>query len=109
MHTSKVKSKKAGQGQSAKLFSVLSSLFCSLLNRFMQDYKINVTQIEELQTISNTNELETIFARAKSAIVNGAKVILVRKEASGRENKFDEIDTLETLDAYQKGVFKYLQ
>lgn len=75
----------------------------------MQDYKINVTQIEELQTISNTDELENIFARAKSAIVNGAKVILMRKESSGKENKFDEIDTLEILDAYRKGVFKYLK
>jgi hypothetical protein len=74
----------------------------------MQDYTINVTQIEELQTINNTNELETIFARAKSAIVNGAKVILVRREVSGKENKFDEMDTLDTLEAYKKDVFKYL-
>jgi hypothetical protein len=75
----------------------------------MQDYTINVTQIEELQTISNTDELENIFARAKSAVVNGAKVILVRKEANGTENKFDEIDTLDTLEAYRNGVFKYLK
>jgi len=74
----------------------------------MQDYKINVTQIEELQTISNTDELENIFTRAKSAIINGAKVILVRKEASGKENKFDEIDTLDALESYKAGVFKYL-
>ena len=75
----------------------------------MQDYKINVTQIEELQTINNTDELGNIFARAKSAVVNGAKVILVRKEASGKENKFDEIDTPDTLEAYRNGVFKYLK
>lgn len=74
----------------------------------MNDYVINVTQIEELQMISNTDELEKIFGRAKSAVVNGAKVILVRKEASGKTNRFDEIDTLEDLDKYQKGVFKYL-
>ena len=74
----------------------------------MNDYKINVAQIEELQTIGNTVELETIFARAKSAVVNGAKVILVRKEASGKESKFDEIDTLDTLEAYRNNVFKYL-
>ena len=74
----------------------------------MNDYVINVTQIEELQTIRNTDELEIIFGRAKSAVVNGAKVILVRKEASGKSNKFDEIDTLEDLEKYQKGVFKYL-
>lgn len=74
----------------------------------MHDYVINVTQIEELQTIRNTDELENIFSRAKSAVVNGAKVILMRKDASGKANKFDEIDTLEDLDNYQKGVFKYL-
>lgn len=74
----------------------------------MNDFVINVTQIEELQTIQNIDELETIFGRAKSAVVNGAKVILVRKDASGKSNKFDEIDTLEDLDKYQKGVFKYL-
>ena len=74
----------------------------------MQDYKINVTQIEELQTLNNTDELETIFARAKSAIVNGAKVILLRKDASGKENRFDEMDTLDTLEVYKKAVFKYL-
>ena len=75
----------------------------------MQDYTINVSKIEELQTINNTDELEMIFARAKSAVVNGAKVILVRKEFSGKVNKFDEIDTLDALEAYKVGVFKYLQ
>ena len=75
----------------------------------MNDYTINVTQIEELQTINNTDELEIIFARAKSAIVNGAKVILVRKSASGKADKFDEMDTLDILEDYKKGVFKYLQ
>lgn len=75
----------------------------------MQDYTINVTQIEELQTINNTDELDTIFTRAKSAIVNGAKVLLVRKEASGKANKFDEMDTLEDLEKYRERVFRYLQ
>lgn len=74
----------------------------------MKDYTIDVTKIEELQTISNTNELELIFSRAKSAIVNGAKVILTRKEASGTVNKFDEMDTLEDLEAYRERVFRYL-
>lgn len=74
----------------------------------MTDYTINVTQIEELQTISNTAELETIFSRAKSAIVNGAKVILVRKNTSGKAAKFDEMDTLDALEKYKSQVFKYL-
>ena len=75
----------------------------------MNDYIINVTQIEELQTINNTDELEKIFTRAKSAIVNGAKVILVRKEVSGKTNKFDQMDTLEELEKYRQRVFKYLK
>jgi len=74
----------------------------------MEDYTINVTKIEELQNTSNTGELEKIFARAKSAVVNGAKVLLVRQEASGQKNKFDELDTLEDLEKYRVQVFKYL-
>ena len=74
----------------------------------MIDYTINVGKIEEYQTINNTDELEKIFARAKSAVVNGAKVILSRKESSGKMNKFDEMNTLEDLDEYKKQVFKYL-
>jgi hypothetical protein len=74
----------------------------------MEDYTINVTRIEELQTIQNTDELEIIFTRAKSAVVNGAKVILVREEASGKKNKFDEIDTLDGLEEYREKVFRYL-
>lgn len=75
----------------------------------MNDYTINVGQIEELQTINNTDELETIFTRAKSAVVNGAKVILTRKETSGKLNRFDEMDTLEALEKYKTQVFKYLK
>lgn len=74
----------------------------------MTDYTINVTQIEEYQNIENTGELEKIFDRAKSAIVNGALVLLVRKNAAGKAVKFDELDTLEELDTYKKQVFKYL-
>lgn len=84
-------------------------LFFARLCSYMKDYTINVTQIEELQTINNTDELEKIFTRAKSAIVNGAKVILVRKDSSGKANKFDEMDTLDALENYRKEVFKYLQ
>ena len=75
----------------------------------MTDYTINVSRIEEYQTINNTDELEKIFARAKSAVVNGAKVILSRKESSGKVNKFDEMDTLEALEIYRAQVFKYIK
>ena len=75
----------------------------------MKDYTINVAQVEELQTVNNIDELSAIFMRAKSAVVNGAKVILVRKEATGQANKFDEMDTLEELEKYRNRVFKYLK
>ena len=74
----------------------------------MNDYTINVAQIEEYQTIRNIDELEIIFARAKSTIVNGEKVFLVRKFADGRQEKFDEFSTLDELDQYKNTVFKYL-
>lgn len=74
----------------------------------MTDYTIKVNEIEELQTLNNTAELEKIFTRAKSAIVNGAAVILARKETSGKLNRFDEMDTLEALQKYKAQVFKYL-
>ena len=74
----------------------------------MNDYIINVTAIEEYQNVKNLGELEKIFDRAKSAVVNGVKVLLVRKEKNGKANKFDELDTLEELEEYRKQVFKYL-
>jgi hypothetical protein len=74
----------------------------------MNDYSINVTAIEEYQNVKNLGELEKIFDRAKSAVVNGVKVLLVRKEKNGKANKFDELDTLEELEEYRKQVFKYL-
>ncbi|MFL5773196.1 MAG: hypothetical protein ACJ75F_08560 [Flavisolibacter sp.] len=74
----------------------------------MRDYTINVSRIEELQTLKDTDELEKIFTRAKSAIVNGEKAILARKTKSGTEN-FDELSTLEDLQQYRKQVFKYLK
>lgn len=74
----------------------------------MEDYTINVTRVEELQTINNTAELENMFSRAKRAIVNGARVLLVRKEASGQSHRFDAIDTLDDLELYRSRVFRYL-
>jgi len=73
----------------------------------MQEYIIDVSKIEKLQTISNVNELNTIFERAKSTIVNGEKVLLVRK-SNGSLQKFDEFSTLEELADYKKTVYKYL-
>ena len=74
----------------------------------MREYVIDVSRIEELQNLKDTNELEKIFSRARSTIVNGEIVMLVRKDKSGTAQKFDEFSTLEDLDRYRKSVFKYL-
>jgi hypothetical protein len=74
----------------------------------MSDYVIDVARIEELQTLNDRHELEKIFLKAQSTIVNGEKVILVRKDKSGSSQKFDEFSMLEDLDRYRKTVFKYL-
>ena len=67
-----------------------------------------MTQIEALQNTRNTNALDKIFTRAISTIVNGEKVVLERREANGRTEKFDELTTLEALDEYKRSVYKYL-
>ena len=74
----------------------------------MREYVIDVAKIEELQTLNDRNELEKIFSKAQSTIVNGENVILVRKGRNGSSQKFDELSTLEDLTRYKKTVFKYL-
>jgi hypothetical protein len=74
----------------------------------MADYTINVTEIEELQTIKDMQSLDTIFSRAKSAVNGGGAAFLVRKKANGQADKFDEITTLEDLQRYKDWVYKYL-
>ena len=74
----------------------------------MQEFIINVTEIEELQTIKDTGTLDSIFEKAKRTIVGGGTVILVRKQADGKSEKFDEMSTLENLTTYKNWVYKYL-
>lgn len=74
----------------------------------MQEYKIDVSKIEELQTINNTRALDRIFKDAQSTIVNGEAVWLTRKNKEGQFEKFDELTTLEDLNVYKKSVYKYL-
>lgn len=74
----------------------------------MQEYIIDASHIEELQTISNRDELDKIFERAKQTIVNGESVILVRKQLNGKQEKYDELTTLDELSDYRKQVYKYL-
>lgn len=74
----------------------------------MQPYEINVSEIEELQTIVNRQKLDKIFAKAQQTLVGGETVILLRQSADGKREKFDEINTLEDLAAYKKRVYLYL-
>lgn len=75
---------------------------------FMREYVIDVSKIEELQTLNDKDELEKIFSRAQSTIVNGEKVLLVRREKNGKSEKFDEMSTESELEEYRKRVFRYL-
>jgi len=74
----------------------------------VKEFIIDVSRIEELQTLNDVHELEKIFSKAQSTIVNGEQVILVRKTLSGSTQKFDEISNLEELKQYRDTVFKYL-
>ena len=74
----------------------------------MHEYIIYVNEVEELQMISDNEELERIFTRAKSTIVQGESVILMRKDRDGTSNKVDELTTENELGLYREKVFKYL-
>lgn len=74
----------------------------------MSEYVIDVSRIEELQTLNDRDELENIFFRAKSTIVNGEKVVLVRKDKNGKSEKFDELSSEDELDQYRQRIFRYL-
>jgi hypothetical protein len=74
----------------------------------MEDYIINVGQIEELQMINDIAGLDSIFQRAKRMVIGGGVVALVRKQRSGQVDRFEEFSTPEDLEAYRKNVYKYL-
>jgi len=76
--------------------------------RWMRDYEINVTHIEELQTIKDLDALDRIFERAYKAVVGGAAVILLRHNGKGKGEKFDELTTENDLATYRERVYKYL-
>ena len=74
----------------------------------MAEYTINVSEVEDLQTISNVAELNKMFARAQSTVVQGGTVVLVRRTPDGPVYKFDEITTEADVENYKQMVFKYL-
>jgi hypothetical protein len=75
----------------------------------MADYIINVAQIEEYQMLNDRQALDAIFRKAQSAVVGGEVVALVRTTSNGQSYRFEEISTLEDLNAYKKNVYKYVR
>ncbi len=75
----------------------------------MADFIIYVGQIEEYQMLNDRQSLDSIFRKAQSAVVGGEVVALVRKNSNGTEYRFEEISTLEDLNAYKKNVYKYVK
>lgn len=81
-----------------------------VLNRMskMTEYTINVNEVEDLQMTNGTVDLEQMFTRAKSTVVQGGSVVLTRRFADGSIEKFDQLSTEADLEAYRENVFKYL-
>lgn len=74
----------------------------------MQEYTINVSKVEELQMLNDTDELDRMFTKAHSTVVQGGRVALLRQNADGSAFEFDEITSEEDLKQYKHEVFKYL-
>jgi hypothetical protein len=74
----------------------------------MQEYIIQVNKIEELQMLKDHDELERIFLKAKSTIIQGEAVVLVRLNPGGAEHKVDEFTTEADLQSYREKTFQYL-
>jgi hypothetical protein len=77
-------------------------------NSTMLELTINVSQVEEWQTIQNIDALDQVFTRAQRVITGGGTVELVRQQSDGTSYKFDELSTIEELQVYKKSVYKYL-
>ena len=75
----------------------------------MSEFIINVGKIEELQIINDRTALDAIFYKAKTTIVGGEPVALVRDNRSGQSYRFEEITTLNDLEDYRKNVYKYVK
>lgn len=74
----------------------------------MFEYIIDVSEIEELQTIENKDALDIIFSKAERTVIGGGIVTLARKTQDGKTSKFDEISTEADLAQYKESVYKYL-
>lgn len=72
----------------------------------MEDYVIDVSEIEELQIISNVAALDIIFYKARKIVISGGIVVLERKNRDGSSDRFDSFTTEEEIDDYKNRVYK---
>jgi hypothetical protein len=75
----------------------------------MEEFIISVGKIEELQMLNDKSALDAIFFKAKTTIVNGEKVALIRETRSGEKYRFEEISNLSDLEDYKNNVYKHVK
>ena len=75
----------------------------------MDDYLISVGKVEEWQMTNDIAALDVVFERAKRALVGGGIVALVREQRSGEVYRVEEFSTLEDLEKYKSGVYRWLK
>ncbi len=74
----------------------------------MINYTIDIGVVEELQMLKDIAELERIFLKAKSSVIQGGTVILSRRNFDGSFSTTEEISSEADLINYREKVFKYL-
>ena len=74
----------------------------------MVNYTINIGVVEELQMLKDMPELNRIFSKAKSTVLQGGIVAINRTNSDGSIYTTDEISSEADLKAYQEKIFKYL-
>jgi hypothetical protein len=74
----------------------------------MDDFIINVGNVEEFQMTKDVPALDELFQRAKRVLVGGGLVVLVRELRNGDSYRFEEFSNLDEFETYKKNVYKYL-
>jgi hypothetical protein len=74
----------------------------------MEDYIISVGKVEEWQMTNDIAALDTVFERAKRALVGGGIVALVREQRSGEIYRVEEFSSLEDFEGYRGRVYRWL-
>jgi hypothetical protein len=75
----------------------------------MEDFIISVGKVEEWQMINDVDSLDRVFERAKRVLVGGGIVALVREQRTGESYRFEEFRSLEDLEKYKTGVYRFLK